>query len=396
MRKTLTHANVEALKPPSSGQIDYWDTRTPGFGVRVSMGGAKSWILMYRRGGRKRRLVLGRFPEMGLADARLSARGHLGDIARGADPAQERVAAKAAETFGELAELYLERHAFVHKRPRSAHEDVLMLNADLLPAWRNRKLLEIKRKDVIALLDEIMRRGAPIHANRVRGLISVMFNFAIGRDLIEYNPAHKVPRPAPERTRDRVLTDDELRRLWVALHQEPLHVAAFFKLALLLAARKSELLGMAWSEVDRSTGWWTIPAARAKNNLSHRVPLGPMALDLLRSLNAMHDEQWVFPGGRVGRSQAQTQGWVQRIRQNAGLEDFRLHDLRRTAASNLTSLGIPRLVVSKLLNHAEGGVTRIYDRHSYDAEKRAALLRWEERLSELVTGENIAPRSLPE
>lgn len=242
-----------------------------------------------------------------------------------------------------------------------------------------------------------MRRGAPIHANRVRGLISVMFNFAIGRDLIEYNPAYKVPRPAPERTRERVLTDDELRRLWAALDHQPYQVAAFFKLALLLAARKSELLGMVWSEVDVNAGWWTIPAARSKNKLAHRVPLGPIALRLLGSLHAAApEEQCVFPGGRPGRPQAQTQGWLQRVRQSAGLKDFRLHDLRRTTASNLTSLGIPRLVVSKLLNHAEGGVTSIYDRHSYDAEKRAALLRWEERLTELVAGENIAPRSVAE
>jgi integrase len=135
------------------------------------------------------------------------------------------------------------------------------------------------------------RGGAP---RRIRQALSKVESSKArpNRDLVEYNPAYKVPRPAPERTRDRVLTDDELRRLWAALDQEPLQVAAFFKLTLLLAARKSELLGMVWSEVDVNAGWWTIPAARSKNNLAHRLPLGParvtsdggLILDNLRDL----------------------------------------------------------------------------------------------------------------
>ena len=265
-----------------------------------------------------------------------------------------------------------------------------MLNADLLPAWKDRKLPAIGRRDVIALLDEIVARGAPIHANRVLALCSTIFNFAIGRDLTEHNPAHKVPRPALERSRERRLSDDEVRRLWLALEPEPLKIQAVYKLALLTAARRSEILGLAWSELDLERGWWTLPAGRAKSGEEHRIPLSPTAVSLLRQLEDGHKSAFVFPGGRLGRPVANPQKWIARIRQRAALEDFRFHDLRRTAASGMSSIGVPRLTISKLLNHAEGGITKIYDRHSYDPEKRAALLKWDRHLTAMVQGEEAA------
>ena len=188
MRANLTHSFVEALKPPATGQTDYWDAKTAGFGLRVSMRGTKSWLVRYRQHGHKRRLLLGRFPQMSLADARQGARRSLGEVATGNDPAEARAEAKGEPTFADLAELYVERHAKVKKAPRSIREDQYMLDADLLPIWSGRKLSDIKRKDTIALLDDIVARGAPIHANRVRALVSTMFNFAVGRDLAEHNP----------------------------------------------------------------------------------------------------------------------------------------------------------------------------------------------------------------
>jgi integrase len=386
MRANLTETKLRTLKAPTIGQIDVWDNRTPAFGVRLSKGGSKTWIAMYRKDGRKRRLALGRFPQMGVADARKAAKRCFGEIVRGGDPAADRAAAKAEPTFGKLAELYLERHAKVHKRPRSAHEDVLMLNAELLPVWRDRKLSAIHKKDVIALLDSIAAR-APIKANRVRALASTMFNFAIGRDLLEHSPVYKVPRPAPERSRDRRLSDGEVCRLWAALEVEPAKVQAVYRLALLTAARRGELLGMAWSELDLDAGWWVLPGSRTKNGIEHRIPLSPTAIGLLRALEALGSgaSPFVFPGGRTGRPVANPQEWILRIRARAGLENFRFHDLRRTVASGMTAIGVQRLTVSKLLNHTEGGITAVYDRTSYDPEKRAAVVRWDRHLERLLT-----------
>jgi integrase len=350
------------------------------------MGGTKTWIAMYRQDGRKRRLVLGRFPTMSLADARIAAKRHLGDVAKGLDPATAKAEAKAEMNFAELADLYIARHAMIKKKPRSVAEDKHMLALDLLPAWKDRKVSKIRRQDIIAILDGIVARGAPVQANRVQALISKMMNFAIGRGLLELNPAHRVPRSAQERSRDRVLSDGELRALWLALEPEPVKVAGAFKLLLLTAARRSEVLGMAWSELDLSTGWWTVPSARSKNGLAHRIPLVPSAVALLQQLHdGPHDAEFAFRGGRLGAPVTNPQKWIARIRRRAGLEDFRIHDIRRTVAFGLTGLGVARLVVSKLLNHIESGITAVYDRHSYDGEKRAALLKWETRLMVIIS-----------
>ncbi|HKD67737.1 MAG TPA: Arm DNA-binding domain-containing protein, partial [Candidatus Binataceae bacterium] len=237
MRKTLTSGSVEALKAPERGrQIDIWDSRMPGFGLRLSYGGVKTWQVMYRQHGIKRRLVLGRYPNLGLADARLEAKRKLGQIAGGGDPATDKMAAKTEPTFADLAALYLERHAALHNKPGTIAEVTRMLRVDVLPAWGHRKVSSIGRKDVIALLDGIVARGAPISANRVKALVTTMFGFALDRELIDAHPAYRIRRPAPEHSRDRVLLDDEIRQFWQVLENKPLRVGAGFKLALLTAA----------------------------------------------------------------------------------------------------------------------------------------------------------------
>ncbi len=398
MRANLTAQFVMSVKAPEAGQIDYWDKRTSGLGLRVSQGGRKAWTVFYRINGRDRRLTLGVFPKIKLADARQLATTALRDAQHGIDPAEEKKQARTAQTFGELAQVYLDRHAKAEKR--SWREDERILNNDLLPEWRNRKAFEIKRPDVMTLLDSIVDRGAPIMANRTKALISKVFNFGIKRGIVEANPAQGVDSPAPERQRDRVLSESEIRALWKALDSAPKKTASIFRLALLTAQRKGEVLGMAWSELDLDAGWWTIPAERAKNGLAHRVPCASQAVKLLRSIQSgKHDETLVFRGGRIGKSIANLQKPMRKLRQEAGkllakeegkpiteetALDFKFHDLRRTAASHMTGLGISRLVVSKILNHAERTVTAVYDRHGYDKEKQIALEKWQRRLFHVV------------
>jgi integrase len=387
LQKALTHAVVEGLKPPADRlQLDVWDQRKPGFGIRVTKNGTKTWLLMYRQGGRKVRYTLGRFPALSLADARKEAARVLGGIAQGIDLARERAERKAEPTFGDLAADYLRFHG-PKKKPRSVREDERMLRVELLPRWAERKLSDIRRRDVIAMLDEIAER-APIRANRVRALCSKMFNFAIQRGGLEFNPAHNTPRSL-ERPRDRRLSDPELRQLWLALEAEPPHVAALFKLALYTAARRSELTNMAWSEIDLEQGWWTPPSSRSKNNRERRIPLSGSALALLRQLRDGSTEQYVFPGRRSGTPLAHRQDWIDRIRQRAGLaEAWSLHDLRRSAASGLAALGVARPVIARVLGHAESGVTGIhYDKHGYSSEQRRALQKWDHHLRRVTSGQ---------
>ena len=209
-------------------------------------------------------------------------------------------------------------------------------------------------------------------ANRTRALISKIFNFAIKRGIVEVNPAAGVENPGAEHQRDRVLSEEEIRTLWKTLDGEPERLAAIFKLGLLTAQRRGEILGMRWAELDLDAAWWTLPAERSKNGLAHRVPLTPGVSTLLSNIkSANHDADMVFPGARTGRSLANLQKPLRRIKKTSAIE-FKFHDLRRTAASHMTGIGISRLVVSKILNHVERGITAVYDRHSYDSEKRSA------------------------
>ncbi len=223
-------------------------------------------------------------------------------------------------------------------------------------------------------------------ANRTLALVRKMFNFAIEHDWLETNPCHMIKQLAPETQRERVLSEDEIRSVWKALDDEHLIIAALFRLRLLTAQRGGEVNGATWVEMNLAGGWWTIPAERSKNGLAHKVPLSPQALLILKQLRKKTGKSpWVFPSRRkAGQHITHAQKAIERIVERSHV-DFRGHDLRRTAASLMVGAGVPRLVVSKILNHVETGVTAVYDRHSYDLEKRAALDFWGRRLEAIVT-----------
>ena len=381
----FTARGIEAVKPPKAGQVDYWDTSIPGFILRVSYGGRKAWGLVYWHERRRRRLSLGAYPALSLADAREKASDALREVAHGKDPAADKQAQKKAETFGEMAAEYVEKHS--KKKKRSWRTDELAFERDLLPRWRHRKASSITRKEVVRLLDGICERGASVQANRVLEILRKSYNWAISRDIVTFNPCVGIERPTDEHARDRVLRDSELRAVWAALADEIPSVATAFKLRLLTAQRGQEVETMRLEDIDRENDWWTIPAERSKNGRSHRVPLSPQARVVLDEYLAGDDrsEGWVFYTPL--RDGPMTILWrtAQDIGNRAGVA-FVPHDLRRTAASKMTGMGIPRLTVSKLLNHAEAGITQIYDRHSYDPEKKQALDAWGARVEQIVAG----------
>jgi|RhiMetdeSRZDD1v2_1073273.scaffolds.fasta_scaffold23744_5 integrase len=385
-KATFTSRWVAALQPPEAGQVDYFDSKPPSLGLRVTPYGRKTWFIMYRSNGRLRRLTLGTYPALSLADARQHALAARHAVAQGSDPAAHKQSVRTAPTVADLATQYIELYAKVHKK--SWGDDARLLTKEVLPQWGTRKAYDIRRRDVIALLDHLVERGAPIQANRVLALVRKMFNWAISRELVEGNPCLQVQPPGKEHQRERVLSDEEIRAVWAACdHLDPLH-AACVQLALLTAQRGGEVRSMQWKDVDLETGWWTIPASKAKNGRAHRVPLSPPAVAVLRGRQTTPTvTPWVFPSPiRPQQPLRKPQGAAKRLVQVSGVA-FVPHDLRRTAASHMTSMGIPRLVVGKILNHVEPGVTKVYDRHSYDAEKRQALEAWGHKVTALVTGE---------
>jgi integrase len=396
MAEALTDRSLRSLIKATTRRRDIWDASVTGFGVRLSPGGHCAFVVRYRVAGRLRRMTIGPFPRLSLADAREKARDALRDAHFGVDTATIKIDGRQAETFSDLAAHYIERHA---NKKRSGREDIRILNGSphkkrtgkrphvpLVKRWGTRKLTEVKRRDVRELLDEIAER-APIMANRTLALVRKMFNFAIANEWLEANPCQMLARPAPEQQRDRVLAEEEIRSLWNVLDDERPVVAALFRLRLLTAQRGGELLGASWAEIDLVSGWWTIPAERSKNSLAHRVPLSPQALRILKDLRKSTGESpWVFPSPWKGRPHINhAQKAIERVVERSGV-DFRGHDLRRTAASLMVGAGVPRLVISKILNHVESGVTAVYDRHSYDPEKRAALDFWGRRLDQIVSG----------
>ncbi len=396
----LTHRTVAALKSPrgDAARLDYFDTRLTGFSVRVAPSGRKTWQVCFRAHGRWRRMSLGTYPTLSLADAREQARIILGRVARGSDPAAEKREQRRVGTFKELADEFLEKHAKVHKRSWAADER--MITAYLLPTWKYRKPHEITRRDVRTVIDEIAAR-APIMANRTLACTRTIFNYGLKHDWphLATNPCAGVGRPFPEVERDRVLTADEIRSIWVALESERPAIRAIFRLRLLTAQRGGEVLRMRWLGLDLDNRWWTIPAEHAKNKKAHRVPLTVPVLTILHELHALVDEAtdngdsthaWVFPSPRRNVAHiSNVSKALDRIRAAAHVT-FRGHDLRRTAASYMAAAGVSRIVLAKVLNHVERNVTGIYDRYSYDTEKRAALDAWARQLDAILKDERLA------
>jgi integrase len=383
-KRNLTTRFIDSIPSPVKGRVVYWDASgPPGFGLRVTAAGTKSWVLVYQRGSVQRRWTIGTYPKVPLAAARETAWLEIPLIAKGRDPAAEKREDRERDTFKELAEDYIERHAKPNKR--SWKQDRLALDRDLLPALGSRKAAEVRRRDVIDVLDEIKGRGAPILANRTLEIARRIYNWGIQKERVEVNPCLGI-EPFEEQARDRVLSEAEIRAVWQALDNQQPMIAARFRLLLLTAQRSSEVRKMRWADVDLDTGWWTVPAEFSKNGLSHRVWLSApaqMILDAIRKAGG--SGLWVFPGHAGAGAVSHSYKHVTRIKNASGV-DFRPHDLRRTAASHMASMGISRFTIGRVLNHIETSVTATYDRHSNDAEKKAALGTWASRLDEIIAG----------
>jgi integrase len=392
----FTAAKIKFLEGIPGKQVDYFDKTLPGFFLRVSQDGKKSFGVMYRHGGRLRRMKLGTYPLLSLAKARNKAASALRNVELGHDPATEKQEDRHAMTFEQVALEYLEHHAKTKKK--SWEEDERVIKKDLIPEFGKDHAKDITRRDVRTFLERKSAK-APIMANRIRALLRKIFNWAIIAEIVESNPVYLVPAPGKERQRERVLTADEIKCIWDAIdtdrkNADDSHLkvktlsAGIMKLRLLTAQRGAEVMSMEWDELDTETGWWTIPGNKTKNGLSHRVPLTEPALAILREMKSVAEEddysQFVFPSPKGDTHIRNPQKAIERI-QKATKIDFVGHDFRRTAASMMTGMGIPRLTVKKILNHVEREITAVYDRHSYDAEKREALEAWAKRLMKIVS-----------
>jgi integrase len=371
---------VQAVQAPPKGQLDYRDTHPAGLILRVSATGVKSWCILYRYRGRQQRYTFGQYPVMGLAEARQYAVHARHTLMLGQDPRATVQQAAAMPLVADVATWYLDRWAKPHKK--SWRDDARLLAREVVPVWGSWPLDAVTRAHVVMLLERIVQRGSPVQANRVLALVRKLFNWAISAEILAHNPCLRLPLPTKERPRELVLAPQQILTFWQVSGQAPPRMGAYFRLLLLTAQRSGEVRGMRWSELAED--WWTIPGTATKNGQAHRVPLGALAVQTLAALPPPPaGVPWVlWSPRRPGHHLIGTRKAFLRMLAGSGLP-CTPHDLRRTAASHMASLGITRLVIAKLLNHADGSVTAVYERHSYDREKREAITLWHAYLARL-------------
>jgi integrase len=387
---------LKRLSPARRGK-KYPTTLLPGLYFIVQPSGAKSWAVRYRSAGRPRKHTLGPYPRLDLKAARDLARTALRAAAEGRDPASEKIEARAAtpNSIEHVVEDFLERHVRPNYRPRSMKETERLLRVHVVSSWRNRAIGTITRRDVRELLEKIKTGGAPIVANQVHSVTRGMFNWCIGNEIVAASPITGLKAPSKATSRDRVLSDEELRLVWKAADNAGTVYAALVRLLILTGQRRGEVAGMRWDELDLDNRIWKLPGERTKNSRPHDVPLSKEALAIIKALPRISDEYVLSL-----RPQAPIRGFQEgKEALDALLPDLPpwvLHDLRRTVATGMAKLGISLPVIEKVLNHASGsfaGIVGIYQRHDYADEKRKALDMWASHVSELVATDSAKGRA---
>ena len=402
-RKKLTDLFVDKVAAPSRGRIEYFDTTFPALALRVTSSGHKSWSLFYRNGGRLRRYTIGNYPAFDPAAARKAASSALHRLADGIDPGEEkrlrRNAPKPlADDFTSVAYEYLERQVKRNTAASTYRETARIMEQDVIPEWGKRSIGSILRRDVSALIDKKAASGAEIQANRILARLRTLFGWAVEKDRISANPCDGLRPPTKEKSRDRVLSEEEMRAFWLAADELGWPFGPLFKLLLLTAQRRDEVATMEWSEINLDTGVWGIPREKAKNDQGHDVQLSAEAQAIINALPRMAGPYVFSTNGKTpvsGFSRAKERLdalMLDALREGSAetaLAPWILHDLRRTATTGMAGLRVLPHVVDRILNHTSGtirGVARVYNRFEYAEERKAALEAWGRRVDTIVTG----------
>jgi integrase len=399
MRKKLTTKTIDALPPASGKRYEVRDTLVPGLHVRVSATGARVWDLATRVEGRMRRIKIGNYPVVALSEARAQAQGMLRDITLGKyDESAAGSPEAPTPTLGEVIPQFIERYAKRHTKDWERTRSVLMRMNKL----HAKPINQIKRADVVreleAMIADIEQKGGKgTRANRGLAAIKKLYSWCIDQGIVEISPVAALKPLIREVARERWLSDDELKSFWQGCEAETYPFAQFGKLLLLTGQRLREIADMRWSELDLDKATLTLKGARTKNGTMHILPLSPQAIAILSKMPRYLGSDFVFT--TTGNSPISGFGRLKRrLELFIGLhaEDWRFHDLRRTAATNMAMLGVQPHVIEAVLNHKSGivsGVAAVYNRYAYVDEKREALERWANHVEKLTaprTGQSCA------
>lgn len=434
MAEKFTDMFVKNLKPRDK---EYIVREKGGFGVRIMPSGRKVFFFMYRVDGIRRFLNLGTYKDANfpngvkLVDAHAEFEAELSKVkllkagrVEGVDPVlvklnkkAEREEIREASSVDDLIKDYIKKHA--EKFKRSWKEDERLLMKDASPAWGKRKAADIKKRDVILMLEKILDRGSPGTANSVFRCIRRVFNWAVEQGILEHSPCEGVKMPAPINIGLRTLSELEIKTLWANLDAASVsdEIKRAIKLIFVTAQRPGEVVGMHTDEIDQDGRWWTIPIERSKNKKAHRVYLTDSALELIGPLTVTEKKTgkdvpkgFIFACPINKKIQAISEKSLSKaIRRNLewpvlfkgkpafaadgtpitenrlGVEHFTPHDGRRTAATFMSQIGFMDEVIDAVLNHTKQGIIKTYNQNKYDKEKQQALETWERKLKSIIS-----------
>jgi len=369
-------------------QTDYFDESVSGLALRVTARGVKAWSFLYTVGGKRRRITLGRYPAVSLAKARTMALEAREAVASGLDPRSRGVM-----TVADLVEAYVSKHT---ASLRSGAELARRIRKNIVPVIGKVPLAEVHRRDATRVVDAVTARGAPVEAAFAFQDLRSILRWAVARGDLDHDPIAGMPPPPGPKARERVLSDDEIRQLWInlptALPRSPT-CQRIIRLCLLTAQRVGEVAGMRHGELDLKTRTWALPGSRTKNGHAHVVPLSEAAMEIIG------DEpsgEFVFGSGVRAVAVAQA---IIRAQDRFGLPHWTAHDLRRTALTGMAKLGIAPLILGHIANHrttTKAGMTlSVYVHHAYEKEKREALELWADRVRGIVSGADVVPMHRP-
>lgn len=412
-RAKITEARIEALKKkaaPSASGLFLWDTELPGFGVRASAAKTYkqkvSYLVQRYRGGKLERAVLGHYPARSIDEARQEAHRRLADDTRSLkawndEKRQKAQEEAAADTLQSAVNRYLQANA---KETRYWREVRQAFNRDIIPKLgKATPLRSISRRQLLELLDA--RAGQPAMARYLYLVLHAFFRWCASREYIDKSPFEgmaKRDRPQGVPKRKRILSDDEIRTLWEATEplpkDEKLHPLSdpkdnelwnpFHRLLLLTAQRREEVGAMRWDELDLEKATWTIPGERTKNGEEHLVHLSPQAVEVLATVPRLEKCPYVFSGNGETSVKGYSKAKARLDKRMGEVPAWRIHDLRRTAASGMDGLGFRTIVIEYILNHisgTRGGLTGTYQRHPNLEERKRAIEAWGNYVEQLVS-----------
>ena len=349
---------------------------------------AKSWAVRYRVGGKRKLRTLGPFPGLSLKKARSKSLEYAALVSDGVDPvAANETTKREALSFGEIVAEYIEDYCKKHQRSWKQTDQIFKNH--ILPKLKDNTLVNLDRGDVIELLDDLEKQGLTTQVNRVLSQIKAVLSWAVeNRGYLTANPIatlHSRKRRVPETSRDRILDGVEIKTLWEATDEISTPSNQLIKLLMLTGQRRDEVRCMRWSELDLKKNQWVIPADRNKAKRTHLVPLTPEVIKIIKSLPKFKKSDFVFTvtGEKPYSGMRRLKEILDR---QTEIENWIVHDLRRTFRTGLSALSVEPEIRSRCVNHATGSkLDSVYDQYEYEDEKRVAMIAWEEYVMRVVS-----------